>query len=155
MVDIVYTPLNEGKPDVYPLAKPKVRWEDLILLYGKRINASGSASSDDEYLDIYIVPEGKVFLLLSANLSIVNSTASRQFGRIFVRLPGEVNTSTRTIMTIGASPAGQNASSISPVVPILVRYGENIGIFNEDVSVVVSGQVTGYEIGTDLFQTLF
>ena len=154
-MDIVYTPLNEGKPELYPSAKPKIRWEDLLILYGKRVNASNSATDDDQYLDIYVVPEGKIFFLITANLSVVNSTATRQYGRIFIRNPGETSNSTRTMMTIGAAPGGQTASSISPVIPIIARYGENIGIFNEDLNVVVSGQITGYEIETNLFQTLF
>jgi hypothetical protein len=155
MVDIVYTPLNEGKPEIYPIVKPKIRWEDLILLYGTRICASETSTGANETKEVYAVPEGKVFFLLTANLSVGNNAAVRKSGRIFIRRPGESTTNTRTMMTISAMPQGQNGTSISPVVPLLVVYGEKVALFNDDALVNTAGQVCGYEIGTDLFQTLF
>ena len=154
-MEIVYTPLNEGKPEIYPTTKPKIRWEDLILLYGTRISASNTSPGDDEYVNIYIVPEGKVFFMLSAHLTVANNSTVRRAGKIFIRRPGETDTSTRCMMIINTMPQGQSSTSINPTVPILVLYGESVGIFNEDPLVTTMGQVVGYEIETNLFQTLF
>ena len=155
MVEIVYTPLNEGKPELYPLAKPKIRWEDLILLYGKRITVSNTAPGDDETADIYEVPEGKVFFLLSAHLGIQGAGTVKRTGKMWIRYAGESQTTLRAMITVGAAVNGQNFAVMNPCVPILVSYGERISIFNEDPAFTTIGQVVGYEIDTNLFQTLF
>lgn len=155
MDDIVYKPPFVAGKEIYPIAKPKIRWEDLILLYGVRTSGSETSTGSNEHKDIYVVPEQKVFFLLSANLSVGNNAAVRKSGRIYVRRPGEATTNTRTMMTISAMPQGQNASSINPVVPLVLFAGESVAIYNDDALTNTAGQVTGYEIGTDLFQTLF
>lgn len=155
MVEIVYTPLNEGKPEIYPIAKPKIRWEDLILLYGNRIDRSQSAPGDDQTATVYAVPEGKVFLLTSAAISGANNSTVRRTAQLWIRYLGDSSTSTRLLLSVNAMPQGQNANSISPCVPIIVNYGESLSIFNEDPLFTTLGQVSGYEIDTNLFQTLY
>lgn len=155
MQDVVYKPQFEAKQEIYPVSKPKIRWEDLILLYGKRITVSNTAPGDDETADIYTVPEGKVFFLLSAHLGIEGAGTVKRTGKMWIRFSGESSTSLRSMITVGAAVNGQNFAVMNPCVPILVFYGERISIFNEDPAFTTIGQVVGYEIGTDLYQTLF
>lgn len=155
MVEIVYTPLNEGKPELYPIAKKKIRWEDLILLYGKRITVSETAPGDDETADVYVVPEGKIFFLLSGQLGIAGAGTVKRTVKMWIRYAGESQASNRAMITVGAAPNGENFAVMNPCVPILVFYGERISIFNEDPAFTAHGQVVGYEIDTNLFQTLF
>lgn len=150
MQDVVYKPLQSSEStDISPV-QPKIDFTRLCLLYGRRITQSASSSGTATGVDMYSVPQGKIFLLMHASLCLVG-VANGGWGRIHI-LPttSEVGASFTFLQLYNWSD-NTTAVACNPTVPVLVLYGEKINIYNVNNQCTTNGTIQGYEIDADLF----
>lgn len=146
MADVIYKPLNESVQTETIEVKPKL--QTICYLYGKFISEARSLTGTTS-TTFYTVPKGKIFLLLTANLSQVHTGAGTGFSNIGVNVFTGGGTSGE-IVRIQVEGASSNAS-ISPTFPFLVREGFNINLSGTGALTETSGCIVGYELDAGLF----
>lgn len=150
MQDIVYTPLQRSEStDINP-SQPKIGWDRLCLLYGRRITQSQSASGTATEADMYVVPQGKVFLLINATICLVG-VANGAWGRIQILPPSAAVGAGFTIAQLYNWSDNTTAIAVNPCIPILVVYGEKINMYNVNNQCTTNAVIVGYEIDADIF----
>jgi len=163
MPDVVYKPLNEAKSDNYPVEPTKSNWEYLLLTQGKLIHRHGYAFDGSEN-EIYTVPSGKLFFLISAGL-VVQTTQDDDSKEGFVlikeSLVSTVATSIQTLLTAKCGGVPTSAAdtddlcvnvTISPTLPIKLVAGQYISVYALTSTLnSCKGYISGYEIQASVF----
>jgi len=156
-MDTVYKPIFDGSEKQYPVSPPKIDLIRLCMFYGTRQLVCRSATTADESKVLYTVPAGKVLLLLTATISSASNDTSRRTGWVCVSPSNQafdnINDS-MILVTATPVPSGTANNAISPSIPIILQAGERVGLFNKDTDCTTTGGFSGYEIDTNLFQTL-
>jgi len=154
MVEVVYKPYFTAESGSISPKVAKIDYSTLCILYGTPVFASGSAPGDDEILTIYTVPSGKVLLITSMTLSIASTALVKRTSYFYFQSSGGENVSSQSPITIGTPPNTSNSASVSPVIPIIVKEGIKITIFNEDPLAITGGGLSGYLLDLSLFREL-
>ena len=150
MDDIVYKPLNEAIGINIPEQKESLIVN--VMKYGEFIHKSSEANGNSDYEPIYDVPEGKVFLLLTASLAVRNQSATSVRSFINIDRVGEILYVTLPYSTFtDFDNFHYGTASICPSMPLLIRGGSSIEVFNQVVQCVTYGTVTGYLIDAATF----
>jgi len=163
MPDVVYKPLNDAKSDNYPVEPTKSNWEYLLLTQGKLIHRHGYAFDGSEN-EIYTVPSGKLFFLISAGLVVETQTdddAKEGFVLIKESLVSTIATSTQALLAArcGGVPTGTPDTdelavnvTISPTLPIKLVAGQYISVYALTSTLNrCQGYISGYEIQASVF----
>jgi len=160
-MDVVYKPLTDSQGTNAPVSKQVYTWDRLCLIYGTRVTKGESLGGVTE-VEMYQVPTGKIFLLLTAELSCTNLDAvlansanmwveSKSGGTInngaLIRLRADLTTAASN-RSIGTSAA------ISPAVPIRLLAGDKVLIDGLSTGGRTHGAITGYEIDQAIFYDL-
>lgn len=158
MADIVYKPAYSGESKQYPSLQPTKRdLNTLCLFYGTRKCIGNAAVDDDESKVAYTVPEAKVFLIVSATISMANNDTVRRTSWLVISPSNQafdIQADTNVLCNVSTNQTSSNSTSVSFPIPIIMQAGERIGIFNEDTDSTTSGSVTGYEIDSSIFYSL-
>lgn len=150
MQDVVYTPIQRSEStDINP-TQPKIGWDRLCLLYGRRITQSASSAGTAAEVDMYVVPQGKVFLLIGGSLCLVG-VANGAWGRIQILPATSILGASFTFLQLYNWSDNTTATNLTPAVPILVVYGEKVNLYNVNNQCTTTGTIVGYEIDADLF----
>lgn len=155
MADVVYRPPFDAVNENYSKAK-LINFERICILYGTRIIRTGIAVDDNEGYNIYSVPEGKIFLLVAATLSIASNDTTRRTSYIAVKSANNSLAEYESIalMTVSSIPGGNGSVGCSFSVPLILNYGETLAVWNKDTDATTSGSISGYEIDAAIFYSL-
>jgi len=159
MQDVVYTPIQRSEStDINPI-NGKLTWEQLCLLYGTRLTRSGVNNTSLTHQVIYTVPDGKVFLLLTAQMSVWTDTNTDSSSYLMI-LPSTAALGTNyNIMRITSPPVSSGAEhiptsqavAINPSLPLKMVAGEKVDLYITDNVTESFVAITGYEIDAQLF----
>lgn len=152
MIPTIYKPVKtEGT--FIPQKEETMSWDRMCLIYGRRLVAYQLVNSSSTQT-VYTVPQGYVFLLLTAEVSIYfGSSSGQERVRMFVF---DGSSSIQLLSAALSTPTGgsTNSISISPAVPMLLRAGEGITLSYTDSNYDGTGHIFGYEIPADIFYKL-
>jgi len=151
MVDIVYKPLIDSKKDDVESTTTKYDIARLCLLYGKLIHDKANNGDTAGDTDIYVIPDGKVFLLLSGWCSIDNLDTTNAWGRLQVRNASTSPSTNRTLIQVTITGVGTMVESINPSIPLLFRAGQIMSVYNIDNGAETDAGIVGYEIDAAVF----
>lgn len=153
MTDVIYKGLYEPEGKNVDIPKNRLSWEHLCLYYGTRIVRSNLMVSSTE-ATLYEVPAGKVFLLITANLSMQNEKTGNETGRLYL-FDGSATTRMLTCLTGGGTNMNGSQQSVSfmPACPVRMVAGENINLTHTETSgsTWFEGDIFGYEIDAAIF----
>lgn len=157
MANVVYKPVIEAVGAITPEQANKLPIDKICLIHGTRIVAGADIDIVGSTA-IYTVPSGKIFLLLTAQVSIEFRASSLVES---ARLSIYDGADTSTLLAVGISnPVGtatgiSSAAAISPSVPLLLKAGDILRIaFTEAGNGKARGSISGYEISASIFYNL-
>ena len=154
MAEVVYTPYFTAKDTVYPAVPSKIDWERLCFFYGKTIYRSAFAFNNNQVAELYTVPENTVFLLISASVTMSSNDTGHTSSWMRIENSGEAGYSSNNLIRVAAWEHGQGFGNYAGCMPLIIRSGYRIVIFNENPTNNTFGNICGYEIPENLFNTL-
>lgn len=157
MQETVYTPISSQENINTQTNTAKIGWENLALLYGKRIIASCAAVDNGESAVAYTVPTGKIFMLLTATLTVANHDTTRTTNyAAIVGATGAFSSfpDTTNILRLSVDTFDTGTLAICPTIPLICLPGERIGCFNTQTDATTTFNITGYEIDAALYNNL-
>lgn len=159
MTEIVYKPPYDSSDKQFQ-DKPRMDWQKLCLYYGRRITLC--RSTHEARNDLYVVPTGKLLLLLSAFLSTTSQNVTFETeARLYIRANGDEDELTLLRAFTGVNPgvfADDNSNNsnlaINYPIPMIIRATEVISVETVEVGTDAAGGIFGYEVDAQLFYSL-
>jgi len=154
-----YRPPQQYKPSVFLDSNlQKNNFAYGLMLFGKRISSSNTATTDNTYTVIHTVPIGKTFFLLGAELTLrfhPSIDVGEREADIRFNAAGISSALMRFSVIQTAQVAPLLVDSINPSIPLRMDAGETIGVtIDSATNARANGQVWGYEIDTALIPNL-
>lgn len=159
-MDVVYkppfTPVGTNVQPAHPAAPDLLSY---LALYGTRIHQSVYFNTDNNVHDIYQVPEGKLFFLVEAHISVLVLSAAQPLNAVSAEIILFTNPSTSYSNVVSAFCQDHNAAngSVSFPIPLRVLAGQK---FQQDAPpwLATSGYgvatIAGYEIDISLLNSI-
>lgn len=142
MPPVVYKPIEKVKkapPIILQSFNEVLREEGVFKAFEGDRTGTG-------YGNVYTVPVGKIFYLISAMLEYRTDHAnppSSGYGVLLINSMPILRLNPPDLISI------EGVTSVSPRIPVKLYPGETIKVYSGDAKVFVQGVVSGYEIKAD------
>lgn len=130
-------PLQE---DIIKLEPPKEFFREIIEKGERKIRIASTTGAGGSSKRVYIVPAGKIFFLNSAYLDFLNNAAGDNQSSLFINSLAEV------LLDMTMKTKTSDRVTISFPIPILLKEGEQIFVFDLIALGFSKGIITGYEL---------